>query len=361
MPKLRRLTLSIAAVALTIAAVTIGPVDTVGAAPRLSASRTNGLNPLGETIRVQGSGFDETKGIYLALCVKAPKPTMAPAPCGGGGILLEGSDGSSQWISSNPPPYGVGLAIPYGPGGTFDLTIHISTIIQAATATTPAIDCRVVTCGISTRADHLRSGDRSQDYFIPVTFAGPPPTTTTPPPTTQTTQPSRPPATQSPATPSKGATTPRPGSATSGAAQGSSPNAAGTGSPSAADPTGSGTAGQADLAQGNTEVTIPSSLFGEEQPDGDGSDQTDTGSPEATVQGESESANEGPELAEAGSPRTQEVALEHGSSSSGGSSGWIPLIGVALVAAAATGGGLFWRRRTAAVGISDDTSQVPDA
>lgn len=341
-----------------VAAVTmLIPMEAADAAPRVSASKTNGLDPAGETIRVQGSGFDETKGIYLALCVKAPKATMAPGPCGGGGVLLDGSDGSSQWISSNPPSYGVGLAIPYGQGGSFDLTVHVSAIIQQTTATTPAVDCRVVACGITTRADHVRSGDRSQDYFIPVTFAGPPPTTA-PPPTTQPTQPQRPATSQTPTA----ATNDTPAANSGGSASGSGWGA-GQGDPRSATPGATGATDAPDQSgpiDEDTPVTIPSSLFGDGDPNDDPTSQDDDDSPVVTVKGESESPNSNSNETGSQSSKSQELALADGSSTSSNSRGWVLSLVVLIIAAGATTGGFIWRRRTVAADAAGDASQVND-
>lgn len=131
--------------------------------PRLSVSKVTGISISGDTVRVSGSGFDTTKGIYVAFCVKPPAG-QAPSPCGGGADT-DGDSGSSEWISSNPPPYGKSLAKPYGSGGTFTVSIKVSPKIGS-------VDCRVSTCVIATRADHTRSSDRSQDVFIPISFAG---------------------------------------------------------------------------------------------------------------------------------------------------------------------------------------------
>jgi hypothetical protein len=128
------------------------------------------------TITVTGRGYDPFKGVYVAFCV-LPQPNQRPTPCGGGADT-EGTTGASAWFSSNPPPYGRGLAVAYGPDGSFQTTIAVTPVIAAG------IDCRTVQCGIITRNDHIRSSDRSQDLFVPVRFAGTspqlaPPTTTT--------------------------------------------------------------------------------------------------------------------------------------------------------------------------------------
>lgn len=133
------------------------------AGPTITVSKTSGLNPNGDVVTVTGSGFDETKGIYVAFCVK-PDPGEAPGPCLGG-VDMGGDSERSIWVSSNPPPYGADLAKPYGPGGSFTVQLKI-------TGRDEFTDCLTQTCGVSTRADHTRSSDRSQDVFVPVTFAG---------------------------------------------------------------------------------------------------------------------------------------------------------------------------------------------
>lgn len=112
-------------------------------------------------VTVIGKGFDETVGIYLAYCV-LPKKAMAPTPCGGGADM-QGVKEASFWISSNPPAYGVGLAIPFQAGGRFKEEV-------AVTKTIGKFDCTKVTCAITVRSDHLHQGDRSHDLFIPITF-----------------------------------------------------------------------------------------------------------------------------------------------------------------------------------------------
>jgi hypothetical protein len=113
----------------------------------------------GSLITVSGSRFDETVGIYLAFCV-VPKKGEAPTPCGGG-INKAGIGESSFWISSNPPPYAIGLTDEFLPGGRFTHKVMVSKKIGK-------FDCTKVKCAITVRADHLRGNDRSFDMFIPV-------------------------------------------------------------------------------------------------------------------------------------------------------------------------------------------------
>lgn len=112
-------------------------------------------------VKVSGRGFDETIGIYLAYCV-IPKKGAIPSPCGGG-VNMQGVGEASYWISSNPPPYGVGLAIPFKAGGRFTESVSI-------TRTIGKFDCRKVKCAITVRSDHLHEGDRSHDIFLPIRF-----------------------------------------------------------------------------------------------------------------------------------------------------------------------------------------------
>lgn len=142
----------------------------------LSVSQAVGLDPDGQSVTVSGAGYDETKGVYVSLCV-VPPPGTTPSPCGGG-VDRENTSGASAWISSNPPSYAAGVSQPYDPGGSFTVTLDVSPTINES------LDCRQVRCAIVTRNDHTRGSDRSQDLLVPVTFADPtvPTTATTVPP-----------------------------------------------------------------------------------------------------------------------------------------------------------------------------------
>ena len=112
-------------------------------------------------VAVTGKNFDETVGIYLAFCV-VPKAGNAPTPCGGG-VNKSGTGEASYWISSNPPPYGIGLAIPFTAGGRFSEIVQVTRKIGK-------FDCKKVKCAITVRSDHLHEGDRSHDIYIPITI-----------------------------------------------------------------------------------------------------------------------------------------------------------------------------------------------
>ncbi|MBD8062452.1 hypothetical protein H9624_08955 [Actinomycetaceae bacterium Sa1BUA1] len=136
----------------------------------MTVEPSSGLDPDGQQVTVSGSGFDTSKGVYVALCVDNGAGRQ-PGPCLGG-VDMEGAGGASAWISSNPPAYGEGLAQPFtesGGRGSFSVTLGVS----AADSFTDCLDPAVAPngCVIGTRADHTRGGDRSADVRIPVTFA----------------------------------------------------------------------------------------------------------------------------------------------------------------------------------------------
>ncbi|MDT0327659.1 cell wall protein [Nocardiopsis lambiniae] len=136
--------------------------------PKITVSKTTGLNPNGETVTVTGTGYDTSKGIYVALCDTAnASATQAPSPCIGG-VDMDGSGGASAWISSNPPPYGEGLAVAYTGSGT-DGGFSVQITVKASDGTTDCEDSGVK-CAVVTRNDHTRSSDRGQDHFVPVSF-----------------------------------------------------------------------------------------------------------------------------------------------------------------------------------------------
>lgn len=148
------------------AAATAGGPD----GQQVTVSPSSGLNPGGQQVSVSGSGFDTSKGVYVALCVDNGVG-QAPGPCLGG-VDMEGAGGASAWISSNPPAYGEGLAVPFtesGGRGSFSVSLSVA----AEDAFTDCLDPAVAPngCVIGTRADHTRSGDRSADVRVPVTFS----------------------------------------------------------------------------------------------------------------------------------------------------------------------------------------------
>ena len=121
----------------------------------LSVSKASSLEK-GDRITITGTNFDSNIGIYVGECVLVPVGNL-PTPCF--------AEFSAAWISSNPPPYGVGLAIPYLAGGSFVLTRNV-----ASNSVLSNINCKVITCAIYVRADRTRGEDRSYDLAVPLQF-----------------------------------------------------------------------------------------------------------------------------------------------------------------------------------------------
>ena len=146
-------------IALTFAINPVADAATIKGAQgqTLSVSATTAKS--GAMIKVRGNKFDETVEIYLAFCVVTRKG-QPPTPCGGG-VNKAGLGEASFWISSNPPPYAIGMTEEFLPGGRFTQKVRVSKKIGK-------FDCTKVKCAITVRADHLRGADRSYDTFIPI-------------------------------------------------------------------------------------------------------------------------------------------------------------------------------------------------
>ncbi|MEW1546594.1 YncE family protein [Streptomyces tsukubensis] len=134
---------------------------------KLTVSETKNINPAGLKVTVTGTGYDVTKGIYLAVCRVPAAPGEQPSPCLGGSDFTGGS-GSTHWISNNPPAYGQGLVKKFTVGadgkGSFTLELTVKAKDSGA-------DCTQVRCAVVTRADHTHISDRDQDVIVPVSFS----------------------------------------------------------------------------------------------------------------------------------------------------------------------------------------------
>jgi hypothetical protein len=148
-------------VAIAISSMPLSSAATIKGAQGQTLSVSKTTVKAGSVVTVKGNFFDETVGIYLAFCV-IPAKGKAPTPCGGG-INKAGLSEASFWISSNPPPYAIGLTEEFLPGGRFTQKVKISKKIGK-------FDCTIVKCSITVRSDHLRSNYRSSYLFIPITI-----------------------------------------------------------------------------------------------------------------------------------------------------------------------------------------------
>ncbi|MFI6944067.1 immunoglobulin I-set domain protein [Streptomyces sp. NPDC050418] len=116
-----------------------------------------------QKVQISGTGYDESIGIYVALCVDNGAGEV-PTPCVGGADMT-GEGGASVWISNDPPAGYEDIAKPYGKDGAFEVELTVD-------AKDEYTDCLKTKCVIATRADHTKSADRSQDVRVAVDFAG---------------------------------------------------------------------------------------------------------------------------------------------------------------------------------------------
>lgn len=160
---------NVLAAALALLLVAAAPVEAANRAIArgdkgqvLTASASRNLNPNGQWVSISGNHYDETVGIYVTYCVVVPKGEL-PSPCGAG-IDVTGKTHTSVWVSSNPPFFAKPVVTPYGVGGTFKVRVRINKMAGD-------FDCTKVKCAITTRSDHLNTDNRTNDVFIPITFA----------------------------------------------------------------------------------------------------------------------------------------------------------------------------------------------
>ncbi|MEV0221662.1 hypothetical protein [Streptomyces sp. NPDC050704] len=174
----------IAAVGATAAALTVGLATSASAATatrsvtvsgttyNLSLTAPDGLSSAGQNITVSGSGYNTAQGVYVSLCVipEGVVPgdpstyTTRPTPCLGGADQ-SGTTGASHWVS-NLGGGTVANSSRYGTGGSFSVSVHVNPNIAAGQVCGTDVDCAIIT-----RADHMASGNRSYDVYLPVSFS----------------------------------------------------------------------------------------------------------------------------------------------------------------------------------------------
>ena len=127
----------------------------------------------GDQLIVHGSGYDPSRGIYVAICVIPDDPTVKPGPCIGGVPDQENEEvevGTIQYAPSNwindDWAWKLFGARSYDDvdAGTFTAYVVVGDPVGEG------FDCRVDACAIYTRNDHTAGSDRVQDVFIPVDF-----------------------------------------------------------------------------------------------------------------------------------------------------------------------------------------------
>ncbi|MEQ1736585.1 MAG: hypothetical protein ABL886_09320, partial [Rhodoglobus sp.] len=143
------------------------------AAPDGAAVDTSALS-VGERIVIRGTGFDGSRGIYVAICVIPADPTIKPGPCIGGvpdQVTTDPEVGAVQYAPSNwindDWAWKLFGARSYDDATTGTFTAYL----EVGDPKGKDFDCTVDACGIFTRNDHTALGDRVQDLYVPVAFA----------------------------------------------------------------------------------------------------------------------------------------------------------------------------------------------
>lgn len=133
---------------------------------------TSALEP-GDHLVVSGTGYDGSRGIYVAICVIAPAGEK-PHPCIGGVPDQEQQEvaaGTVQWAPSNWINDDWAWKL-FGARSYDDQSVgSFTAYIEVGDPTGDGFDCRVDACAIYTRNDHTALNDRVQDLYIPVGFS----------------------------------------------------------------------------------------------------------------------------------------------------------------------------------------------
>lgn len=131
---------------------------------------------VGDRIVVSGTGYDASRGIYVAICAIPEQQGGKPGPCLGGVPSTEptgdpvASDviewAPSNWINDDWAWKLFG-ARSYDDVATGTFTAYLEIVDPVA----EGIDCTIDACAIYTRNDHTALNDRVQDLYIPVGYA----------------------------------------------------------------------------------------------------------------------------------------------------------------------------------------------
>lgn len=130
---------------------------------------------VGERLIVTGSGFDASRGIYVAICVIPDSPDVKPGPCIGGAPQQtqdpQANAGAQQYAASNWINDDWAWKL-FG-SRSYDSVVDgtFTAYLLVGDPVGDGFDCRVEHCGIVTRNDHTAASDRVQDVYLPVAFA----------------------------------------------------------------------------------------------------------------------------------------------------------------------------------------------
>ena len=127
----------------------------------------------GQHLVVSGTGYDGSRGIYVAICVIPKDAATKPGPCVGGVPDQEQAQvdaGTVQYAPSNwindDWAWKLFGARSYDDleAGTFTAYLEVGDPVGSG------FDCTVDACGLFTRNDHTALNDRVQDLYLPVGF-----------------------------------------------------------------------------------------------------------------------------------------------------------------------------------------------
>jgi hypothetical protein len=128
---------------------------------------------VGEQLVVTGSGYDGSRGIYVALCVIPTDNTGKPGPCVGGVPSQQQqtvAPGTVQYAASNWINDDWAWKL-FGARSYNDLAAGTFTAyIEVGSPTGDGFDCTKQACGIFTRNDHTALTDRVQDVHVPIAW-----------------------------------------------------------------------------------------------------------------------------------------------------------------------------------------------
>jgi len=128
----------------------------------------------GQRLVVSGSGYDPTRGIYVAICRIPDSPDLRPGPCLGGvpDTEAQGDDGERaiEWAPANWINDDWAWKL-FGARGFDDPDEGTFTAyLEVGPAADEFVDCRRERCGVFTRNDHTALANRLQDVYLPVSF-----------------------------------------------------------------------------------------------------------------------------------------------------------------------------------------------
>ena len=128
---------------------------------------------IGQKLVVSGTGYDSSRGIYVAICKIPSDASTKPGPCIGGVPETDGEAveaGTVQYAASNWINDDWAWKL-FGARSYDDLSTGTFTAyLEVGDPVSDTLDCTVERCGIFTRNDHTALSDRVQDLYVPVAF-----------------------------------------------------------------------------------------------------------------------------------------------------------------------------------------------